>query len=503
MASWPASLLSEDIHPFGWGALSVALGLLLALRIILAPRERGALRHPFALLLLHLLVVFVRAAVAPESRVEGGMLDLTARFLLFACLGVSTFVLLRWLVGRRLHWELPRIVQDVCQGLVYAMAGMFTLRAAGVEPSSLLTTSALLTAVIGLSLQDTMGNLFAGLAIQAERPFGVGDWVQFDDKREHIGRIVEINWRAAKVLTIENVEVTVPNSMLAKAPLRNYSKPEPRVRVSVSVAAPYDWPPHQVQELLLGILKDVPGVAHDATATAVVTNFSERGVEYDVRYFIRDFSEREIVAGTVRERLWYALRRAGLAFPIPQRAVSLQKTTQEAEREVADISACEVALRGVDFLQALPDEVLRELAERSRTQLFAPGEYILRQGDVGNSLHIVLSGTVQVLMAAQGREAVEVAQLGAGNVFGEMSVMTGEPRSASVRAVRETLLLELRKEAVRGVVEKTPELMQAMSKVLAERMKKVEISTASGEGSLTDVDPSWEVLQRIKRFFST
>src|SRR5690606_39397019 len=112
-----------------------------------------------------------------------------------------------------------------------------------VEPASLLATSALLTAVIGLSLQETLGNLFAGLAIQAERPFEVNDWIQFDEHRHRVGRVVEINWRATKVETSDRVILTVPNGVLARAPIMNFSRPTALVRRSVYVDAPFDAPP--------------------------------------------------------------------------------------------------------------------------------------------------------------------------------------------------------------------------------------------------------------------
>src|SRR5262249_47572296 len=120
-------------------------------------------------------------------------------------------------IGRGLVRPLPKISRDIVQGLAYAGIGLATLHAAGVRPGSLLTTSALLTAVIGLSLQETLGNLFAGLAIQMQRPFDVDDWIQFDTDPKHIGRVIEINWRATKVLTLDEVEVIVPNATLAKS----------------------------------------------------------------------------------------------------------------------------------------------------------------------------------------------------------------------------------------------------------------------------------------------
>ena len=129
------------------------------------------------------------------------------------------------ILSRRLDRPLPKIIRDILQGLVYFVLALAILRQLGVEPGQLLTTSALLTAVVGLSLQDTAGNLIAGLSVQLQRPFDVGDWIQFDDNPKNIGRVIEINWRATTLLTLDENEIIVPNGLLAKAPLRNYTKP--------------------------------------------------------------------------------------------------------------------------------------------------------------------------------------------------------------------------------------------------------------------------------------
>src|SRR5690606_13193402 len=143
----------------------------------------------------------------------------------------------------------------------YAAVALVVLRAAGVELGSLLTTSALLTAVIGLSLQDTLGNLFAGLAIQAQQPFEVGDWIQHDPTdQETMGRVVEINWRATRVLTVDNVEVTIPNGALARASIRNFSRPTAEVRRSVTITVAAHVPPNEVHRLFAEAVAGTPGV---------------------------------------------------------------------------------------------------------------------------------------------------------------------------------------------------------------------------------------------------
>src|SRR2546421_582971 len=136
---------------------------------------------------------------------------------------ITLLALARWLLAvdvifnRQTHRAPPRIFRDVTQAVVYVIVLMLTLRAVGVEPSSLLTTSALLTAVVGLALQDTLGNMVSGLALQMQRPFQVGDWIQFDPDERQIGKVTEVNWRATTVVTNDLIEVIVPNAHLAKA----------------------------------------------------------------------------------------------------------------------------------------------------------------------------------------------------------------------------------------------------------------------------------------------
>src|SRR6185369_7136693 len=147
---------------------------------------------------------------------------------------------------------------DLTQAVVYVIVVLLTLRLMGVEPTSLLTTSALLTAVIGLALQDTLGNLVSGLALQMQRPFEVGDWIQFDQDPRQVGQVTEVNWRATTLMTSDLVEVIVPNAFLAKAQIRNYSRPSTVSRRSVSVQGPYDESPHRVQDAIARALKGTP-----------------------------------------------------------------------------------------------------------------------------------------------------------------------------------------------------------------------------------------------------
>src|SRR5262249_22593961 len=193
--------------------VAVAIALLLALRLTLPAAERGRLGLPATTLALHLVAYagIVLSAAGTDAR---RVLKPISLLFLLASIARSAVLLFVDVAGQRLKRPLPKISRDIAQGLAYGAVGMLALREAGVEPGSLLTTSALLTAVIGLSLQETLGNLFAGLAIELQHPFEIGDWIQFDADPKHIGRVVEINWRATRVMTLDEVELIVPNATL-------------------------------------------------------------------------------------------------------------------------------------------------------------------------------------------------------------------------------------------------------------------------------------------------
>jgi len=487
----------------GLGILA-ALVLILAARLVLPDNEKQYTRGPLLLLVLHLASVLIRALL-PTSSSAQRTIALVGLFLLLASIGRSAFLLLIHALFARRFARMPKIVEDMIQIGIYILVALLTLRAAGVEPGSLLATSALLTAVIGLSLQDTLGNMFAGLAIQAQRPFEVGDWIQFDQNPEHVGRVLEINWRATKLITNELVEVTVPNGTLAKAAIQNFTKPQRIARRSVYVTAPYAAPPAQVRRILLEATQQAPGVIETPEPDVLVFDFTERGVLYWVRFFVRDFERRDPIAAVVRERLWYSLHRAGYAIPPPLRHVEIEERSAETlEHEQKDrFEARQKAIAGVDFLAPLPPEARRRLAELAETRLYAEGEDIIRQGASGDELYIVEVGEVNVVLDRGPGAEVVLATLGPGKFFGEMSLMTGEPRRATVRARTECEVLVVGKEEFQQIVATNERLLERISKALSDRGGELDDAASDQAPDSMGERHSQEVLLgRIKRFFS-
>jgi CRP-like cAMP-binding protein len=274
----------------------------------------------------------------------------------------------------------------------------------------------------------------------------------------------------------------------------------------VYVHAPYDVPPQRMHKILLGALVDAPGVMADPKPSIVTNGFDDRGVQYRVRFFIADFGLRSTTEGAVRERIWYALSRHGIDVPAPGRAVRMQKLGKSAasRREQGRLAQQERALGCVDFLARLPEDVRRRLAAAAHTRLYAADEVIIRQSDTGEELFIVESGEVVVTVARPGEAAVEVARLGPGSFFGEMALLTGAPRSATVRAARECEVLVLGKAPFAQMFEASPELAENISQVLARRQAGLtsKLAEHAHEDPPHVVEHSTHLLKRIKEFFS-
>jgi small-conductance mechanosensitive channel/CRP-like cAMP-binding protein len=486
--------------------MGVAVAAILLCVIAVPPAERkGALRAPLVLFAGYLVLTLLRLPLPAGTTAERA-LELCALFFLMLSVGRCLFTLVVDVVlGRRFARPLPRIIRDILQAVVYAGAVAIVLRQMGVEPGSLLTTSALLTAVIGLSMQETLGNLFAGLAIQAQRPFEVGDWIALDQDPRNMGRVIEINWRATTVLTLEQVELIIPNGVLAKTTIQNFTKPTKIARRTVLVQAPYEVSPRRVEEALLSATSAVSGVLTTPPPAVNTSDFADSGIVYQLNFWIEDFAMRDRVCSAVRQRIWYTFQRAGISIPFPIRTVHMHAVTPEAVAEEAkqEIARRKESLDAVDFLAKLPEASRMTLAVRSRTLQFMPGEHVIRQGDAGSELYIVRKGEVAVLVGRGQGSIAEVAKLGPGKFFGEMSLMTGERRAATVQAAGDCELVEVGKDAFHDVLAADPRLAEQITKALVERQLALEENLNARATRTQETEAkSHALLAKIRAFFA-
>jgi len=490
-ASWP---LDGDLQRKGLVALIAWL-----IAVVLVPRQRRWLTvWPLVLFVLAPLP-FLAGLLFPESPEAPALARDGSHFFLLASLLQSTLLILAVGIWERFARPWPRIFLDVFRWVLFIAAFVAVLYESGVNAGNLFTGSALVTAALGFALKDTLGNVFSGLAIHAERPFEVGDWIQYDQNTAHIGRVVEINWRATKVITLDEAYVIIPNGQLAQASIRNFTKPDRWSRRSLYVVTPYDVPPQRVQAIILDAIRGSFGVLEHPAPSVVTNDFKERGVEHWVRLFTTEFDKRDRVDGMARDRIWYALARHGIEIPVATHAVRLTELPAPApEPPDAAVERRIECLEQVGLLEPLRAELVHQLAVENADRVYAAGEQVIRQGDPGESLFVIMGGRVEVTAREGDTPAVKLAVLGPGDYFGEMSLMTGAPRVATITALEETRLLEVGKASFRGIVAAHPELVEQFGTLLRLRLAERTQAIAGVERATPEIQ---DIFQKIRDFF--
>jgi len=459
---------------------------------------------------LFLIGVFGQAAALGLDAVAPGMANvvhtisrIVAAIAFIRLAGFAAFRLLLPIAGR----EWPRIVEDVVILVAYVIYGFVQLRGAGVDLSSIVTTSAILTAVIAFAMQDTLGNLLGGLSIQIDNTVQVGDWVSIDGLQ---GQVRDIRWRSTLIETRNWETVVIPNSQIMKGRVQILGRREGRPlqwRRSLSFMVDPRVPPARVIATINEEMRDVPitHVAREPSPNTVLHGFVHGNLEYQIRYWLTDLMEDEMTDSMVRVHLFASLQRAGIRIAEEQRtvhAVARDEAHADAVRK-REISRRLEMLRGVDLFTVLSEEELNELAERLQYAPFARGDVITKQGNVAHWLYVIMFGEAEVRFEPEhGAAAQHISTLRPGQFFGEMALLTGDTRSATVVAKTDVECYRLEGKAFQGLLLKRPEIAEGMSRIISSRrpdLERVREAFATQPGP-TPVE-QFDLLARIRRFF--
>lgn len=363
--------------------------------------------------------------------------------------------------------------------------------------SSLLTASALGTVILGFALQETLSNFFAGVSLLAERAYTVGDWVWIGDQE---GEVLAISRRSTRLRTRQGDTITLANRVIAGGVLRNQSKPTTLHADFVSVSAPYETAPNRVREVLRQAMDDVEGVLSDPAPIVRLARFADSGIDYQVKLWVHDIARLPDILSEARVQVWYHFRRAGISIPFPIR--ELRRAAPAPDSAPSTPTSVRARLGGVALFQALPPEVLDVLARGAHTVDFAAGERVVRQGAQGRSCYVVDAGRVGVTVQDGGR-ARTVAMLGPGELLGEMSLLTGQDRSATVKTLSDARLIEVEATALRDALQLSPDLATKLAEVVTLRKEGLLEARAalSAEAQARVREGTFRLGEMIRQFF--
>jgi small-conductance mechanosensitive channel len=423
-----------------------------------------------------------------------------------ALIRIAGFALFR-LVLPKLGKPLPRIIEDLAIIVVYTVYGLSQLRLAGVDLTGIIATSAIITAILAFAMQDTLGNVLGGLAIQLDNSVRVGDWIQMDGLA---GRVIDIRWRSTAVETRDWQTVVIPNSLLMKNRFTILGRRE---------GAPLQWrrgirfmidpavPPARVITLIDEEMHEImiANVARAPAPSCILVGFEAGNLLYELRYFLTDLQEDEYTDSAVRVHLFASLQRAGLRVAEEQRTV-LAVAKDEAHAESVRLRELQrrlIMLKQVDLLAPLSEEERNFVAGRLQYAPFARGDIITKQGSIAHWLYVIAFGEAEVRFEQTGRAPRVLGTVRAGQFFGEMGLLAGESRNATVVAKTDVECYRLDRASFQALLLARPELANEVSRVIAAR--KPELETARAEAAEAMAHPPEPaqpaLLERIQRFF--
>jgi small-conductance mechanosensitive channel/CRP-like cAMP-binding protein len=505
--SWPSILLEEvtsRVTILAFSFIFILVLLILKKSFDQKALSRVKLTISSFLLYFGMVIVLSGIKVAGATKLYHTINILSMFVIAFAYIQTCIIVIFDIILLTRKKYEPPRIVRDLVQAFFFGAVLIMLLAKSGVNLISLLTTSAILTAVIGLALQDTLVSVISGLTLQVEKPFSVNDWVEVDGK---IGILREIGWRTTRIETKDRVLISIPNSILNKALVINYSRPTELLRRTLHVSVEYAAPPNEVKDALKQAIIDVPGVLPTPEPVVQLAKFSDFYIDYRVRYFMdvtQNFTRDDSLDSDVLIRIWYALKRKNFRMPFPIRDVYLHQVTKDEIKEERYFELQERirTLQHVDFLRPLPPEELEKLALALSVQKYAQGEMIIREGANEYTFFVIVSGSVEVNV---GKEMMLVARLNPGQFFGEMSLMTGEPRKANIIAASDVVCYMIDKTPFEDIFANNSQIIADISSILAKRqqeLQKISREMKPEEVILVQKEANKDLLGRIRKFFN-
>lgn len=415
-------------------------------------------------------------------------LDLTAPFELRRHLGAAAALLGTVFALALIHrylWELyfhkkrgveiPKFLRDVF-ALIIFLAALATVLSVvyGTGVTAVLLPSTVLVGIVGWAMQDLLGNIISGVSLQLGRPFKQGDWLVTDNYQ---AEVIEVNWRSTRLRTNDEVYLDIPNNQIVRNTIVNLTHPTALHAMRLRVGIDYTAAPNLVKEVLRHAAQTAQGVIAAPAPKVFLIDFGDSSIIYEIKYWIDNHARYNDITDAIRTNIWYGLSRAKIKIPFPIRTLQIDRAArQEKGAELSD--SVRALLRGRPFFRCLTDAQTDALLNTATLCRFGCEEKIIEQGADGNSMFILAQGSARVLVRRDA-ESAQVATLRAGDYFGEMSLLTGEKRSATVVASCDCQVLEIEKTIFAGMLQENPTLLQTLSEMLAQRRLENEGVLAS------------------------
>ncbi len=371
--------------------------------------------------------------------------------------------------------QVPKLLIDLARLFLILLGTAFVLASVwNADLAGLVTALGVSSIVIGLALQDTLGSVMSGIALLFERPFTVGDWLEVGGV---VGQVIDINWRAVRLLTLEQEMVVIPHKLISSEVIRNFTKPTPIHAERIQIGFSYNDPPNLARQVLKSTALETKGILLDPEPDVFTLAYADSAVSYEVKFFIRDYGDIEQIRERFMTRVWYAAKRNNLSIPFPIRTVyNFHGPTSQQKG---------LAKKFSESLQAIPSYVPINREEDSvapsvsgiSLQHFAAGEKVIRQGQMGNELYIIVAGQALMTRRDEAGEDVELLSLRSGEFFGEMSLFSGEPSTVTIAASNDLEVMNISATVVNQMIDRQPSFAREIGQIIESRRLAIQETT--------------------------
>ena len=356
--------------------------------------------------------------------------------------------------------RIPSIFLDVARfALIAVGVGIMLAYIWGANVGGLFTALGVSSIVLGLALQNSVGQIISGLLLLFEQPFQLGDWIDAPTAR---GRVVEVNWRATHIDTGSGMMI-MPNSALAAASFKNFSRPAGTHSLSVATVFSVDDPPDDVIKMLNRVAAMLPQLRPGAMPSSVRSGAMEYSTGIPVRTPADDFAAKSQFMRWV----WYASRRAGLHL-------------DEAEDEFASTDRVQTSLQIIAPTLRLNQDDQQNLLTRVRLTRYGADEYIQYSGEVPKRMTFIVNGKVRLAVTDGAGGIVPVRTLESGDFLGQ-TALTLEPVTAAAYALEEVTVLLIDRDVMEDLVSRKPTLLQDFGRAIEERRESLRRALAAAQ----------------------
>lgn len=372
-----------------------------------------------------------------------------------------------------------RLIQDLVVGIVYI--GIFLSILAfvfAVPVGTLAATSGAFAIILGLALQNTLSDVFSGIALNLGRPYTLGDWIVLSDGTE--GRVVETDWRATHLLTSARNVVVLPNRFLAQLGLTNVSSPNERHRLSVKVRIAPTTMPAVVVDVMRTVLMSSNTILTDPPPYVAIRSLDAAAIEVDLFFGVADVDHRVTARNEIFDLVHRHSKANGLLLAVPPSTSVMMTSLPDQGTKPQRHTPLEL-ISAIPILSALTDDEKEALAATISVRTYRKDEIIAQQGEMLPALMIVRRGVIVREPSGGAGRLREMTHLAPGDFFGETGLLAGIGEISTLRAMTDVMVYEIEQERFAPLLLERPEMAEDLAGILSAGMAVFDVDSASGQ----------------------